>query len=137
MSGPCSIPIFPELRRSQWRDVSCLVERVFCSARSASRAASSGISPGSLTGTCATERRPVHPTGAASLRSAARPAERHPPPPLQPPPAPATGSLRPCRRAVGSPRCAGGSPPDGCWDGGGHGAENPIKRQFQALALRR
>lgn len=34
-------------------------------------------------------------------------------------------------------RCAHGSPPDGCWDSGGHRAENPIKLQFQALALRR
>ncbi|MED6293693.1 hypothetical protein CHARACLAT_013146 [Characodon lateralis] len=34
-------------------------------------------------------------------------------------------------------RCAHGSPPDGCWGSGGHGAENPIKQQFQACALRR
>lgn len=34
-------------------------------------------------------------------------------------------------------RSARGISPDGCWNSRGHGAENPIKKQFQAPALRR
>lgn len=77
----------------------------------------------SLTGMCATERRPVHRTG---LRASDQ--RRWLAPRLV---------LYGCVAEWLALRCARGSPPDGCWDSGGHGAENPIKRQFQALALRR